>query len=132
MRGVEARRRRASSPPIKGKGDCVRCCVAFVLNLRWQQVPDFVRKYHGRWPWHLAQWLRRRGLFLMRIQGRRVVDWAPRMDRIACGTTRLTKGKKGTRHALVINRGKTVYDPSPKPLPLKRHECTYLILRTPR
>jgi hypothetical protein len=43
------------------KNDCLRQCVARAVGRKPHRVPHFVKKYRGRWRWHLFAWLARTG-----------------------------------------------------------------------
>lgn len=103
--------------------DCLRSCVAFILGLPWWEVPNFVGRYRGRWEWHLAKWLERRGLMLVGCDR----DLRTRGDAnhayIAVGLTR-----RNSSHAIVKNRGVCVYDPNPSGPRLRHVTRSYLLL----
>jgi hypothetical protein len=104
------------------KDDCLRQCVARVTGRKPSRVPHFVRKYRGRWSWHLAVWCERVGfhsILFRRVRG-------------FCGDGEISEGvrrwiqigftQKGTSHAVVMEcapgeRGHVVYDAG---TPLKR------------
>lgn len=49
--------------------DCLRCCLAGILNLPWEVVPDFVAFDGPRWYEAMLEWLHDQGLHMMRFQG---------------------------------------------------------------
>lgn len=87
----------------RAKNDCLRCSIAVVLGLPKSRVPHFVKRYKGRWAWHLTEWCGRRGKRLVYAgitteRGRNgIVAGVKRW--IVIGTTR-----RGTCHAVVVQR----------------------------
>ena len=105
--------------------DCLRMCVAHVLELHWRKVPNFVRKHGGRWEWYLWRWLKRRGLTLMKCRGE--PDMWGAVPYIAVGPHR-----RGTDyHAVVMRCGRLVFDSNPIGLPLRRVQRSYVVLEEP-
>ena len=104
------------------KDDCLRQCIARLLDLPPSRVPHFVGKYKGRWIWHLARWCERRGLaMVLASHGRERGVVAGVTWWISIGTTRC-----GTCHAVLVHRDKgVVYDGGN---PLRRHSRVLVIV----
>lgn len=107
------------------KNDCLRQCVARIIDRDPDTVPHFVGLYRGRWVWHLERWLSRRGfgMVLAPTTPSRRVHGSLRLRRwIEIGTTR-----RGTCHAVVRSHtGRVVYDGGN---PLRRVTRILLIVR---
>ena len=97
--------------PKNGKiGDCLRACVASVLNLRYEDVPHFMDRdgevNEDYWNVELCEWAERlemQPVFILppfEFQGYSVVT----------GTTR----DKSILHSVVYRGSKMVFDPSPE------------------
>jgi hypothetical protein len=111
------------------KNDCLRQCIARVLEMPPSRVPHFVQRYKGRWQWHLVEWCNRRGIVFIlahhrarrrhTILGDLVRKW------ISVGTT-----KSGSAHAVVVENDRGVtYDGGN---PLKRHDYFIVLVKTTR
>lgn len=83
----------------RSRDDCLRQCVARVLGVEPRRVPHFVRRYRGRWSWHLGRWCARRGILVVLAPTRPsrsvIVAGAP------CRHIRIGIGRSGARHAVV-------------------------------
>ncbi len=106
----------------RSKNDCLRQCLARLLDLPPSRVPHFVGKYRGKWIWHLARWCERRGLaMVLASHGRERGTVAGLTWWISIGTT-----KSGTCHAVLVHRDKgVVYDGGN---PLRRHTRVLVIV----
>lgn len=49
--------------------DCMRCCLAMVMGLPYEEVPDFVAEHGGEWLLRCSEWLQGRGCGLVRVPG---------------------------------------------------------------
>lgn len=96
--------------PGKATGDCMRACVASILELPIEQVPHFAYDDDGErdesefWNRYIA-FLRSRGFVFIRCSAT-----TPGLDTdyIACGP-----GPRGCGHAVVYRQGVMVHDPHP-------------------
>lgn len=94
------------TPP---KGNCVAACIASILELPLDEVPNFI--WRDTFWEDLNDWLAKRGLYLVGIP----TDWVVRGYHIIDG-----KSKSGPwNHVVVGLDGKMVHDPNPKRLGIK-------------
>ncbi len=109
--------------PDKPPGDCWRCCIAALLNMKRDDVPHFYDQTQFRSAEADAQeWLNARGYFLMSIPNGIPVycsQWAGRKDGldanqpfIASGPTVRSK-RRGQLHATLYYGDTMIYDPHP-------------------
>lgn len=126
-RAAGMRRRRFPIPRTRSNDDCLRMCVAYALNRPASKVPHFVKRYGGHWRYHLAQWLKRRRMALVQVDGepRDFIGRGPLY--IACGPTKNTK-RNNWHHAVVKRHGEVVYD-SAEGTPLTKVLWSFLVLR---
>ena len=94
-----------------GKGDCLRACIASILELRPDEVPNFT-EIKGPQARVVTQWLSTRGLALLEVPVASmdfyfVFEYA-KIWHIISG-----RGPRGLRHATVGLSGKIVHDPHP-------------------
>lgn len=93
------------------KDDCLRQCIAFVTGLEWQKVPHFVRRYRGRWLYHLGIWGKRHGYWFIYAKPKMLskVHVAGASPKIFIGIGPSERSK--LYHAVVFNgAGKCLYD----------------------
>lgn len=113
----------------KSRQDCLRQCVARIIGKPASTVPHFVKRYRGRWVWHLGQWLARRGYAMVYAHGsatRPVTMAGFRPERwIEIGPTNVGKH----HHAVVYGPKGPVYNGG---RPLKRSNRVLVIVRTRR
>lgn len=117
---------------MRTKNDCLRQCVARVVGRPVHRVPHFVKKYGGRWSYHLARWLERVGfvmIYVVRGKGSRVVATEGVRSWILIGPTS-GKRKRPCHHAVVMSArpfqaGRVTWDGG---IPLKRVDRTLYIL----
>lgn len=92
------------------KTDCLRCCIATVLGLPYEDVPDLVPEHGGDWPAALAQWACAHGLealwFRCFGEGEMLQPLQTSARWIATGPT-----DRGTNHAVVYRGDAMEYDP---------------------
>jgi hypothetical protein len=94
-------------------GDCLKCCVASILELPYETVPHFVKA--DRWygvPWFHGLWdfLKPMGLDAHCFNGE---NWSETDPEFAIVTGKSPRFK-GIYHAVVYQRGKgLVFDPHP-------------------
>jgi len=96
----------------ESRGDCMRACVASILELDPKDVPHFAED----WPRSWFAWERARSLFLM------THDKAPAGYSIANGD-----GPRGVKHSVIHLDGKMVHDPHPSRAGLLSVEWWYTI-----
>jgi hypothetical protein len=110
----------------KVAGDCWRCCVATVLQLPASEVPHFLQiaidNGKSNEDAQTQAWLNVKGLFLLHSSGKGDSGmfypycdgrhWQDLPPIIACGPTTRSK-HRGEHHAVVMQEGRTVYDPHP-------------------
>lgn len=92
--------------------DCLRCCLATVLGLPYEDVPDFVNEYPGQWADEMSRWLAARGLSMVRVQATgdgellHSIYAGPSSFWIASG-----QSERGRNHAVVYRGAEPYHDP---------------------
>lgn len=124
-------------------GDCMRCCIAAVLNLPASEVPHFVQistdtkqSFNG-----LAQeWLGQRGFTLAQLECGSLFNggspffvfssqnYKPRPVPMICGGPTMRSKDATQTHAVVMENGQMVYDPHPSEAGLLAVTTRYLII----
>jgi hypothetical protein len=111
-----------------GRGDCWRACIASILELPIEEVPNFVAEFADNpeiTHYELcSNWLRERGLFMVDINLSKVDEWFYVIDwqliKSAYGIATVPSQKnKGGWHSVVIHFGgadnttslKIIHDP---------------------
>lgn len=103
------------------ESDCLVACLATILRLPYQTVPDFVGLHGGRWYGHLQGWLRERGLEITFFD-----EHYPRRGLyMVYGFT-----NRGSPHMTVWSGGDMVHDPHPERAGLVVICHTYWIMAT--
>jgi hypothetical protein len=131
----------------KGKGDCWRCCIASILELPAEAVPNFVgeqRMKFGFMACDLAKrWLNERGLTLLECRNKPfdALNWFY-LPGVYCIASVPSQRFEKTSHAVVaqwqvdsedehVTSFKIVHDPSPfnKPYPadIEPHGLAYIV-----
>jgi len=91
-------------------GDCWRCCIATILGLRAEDVPNFVEEEN--W-WDAATaWLAERGKSMVYVSAHPDEGWAQCVG----GALFIASGKSPRgdfKHAVVWGAGGVVHDPHP-------------------
>lgn len=99
----------------RGPTDCMRCCLATVLGLDYERVPDFVSTDFGYdQRAEVARWLDSIGCRAVALQ-------ACGDGELLCSTFEIPSGlwiaggptQRGTNHAVVYDGGAMVHDPHP-------------------
>lgn len=109
-------------------GDCLRACVATVLDLPGDDVPDFVAEHGPRWFMALRTWLEQRGRWVA------YVSTASSLSNIATVHPHdlfwiaVGDGPRGRRHAVVCQSNNVVHDPHPSRSGLPLLEDAIIIL----
>jgi hypothetical protein len=91
------------------KGDCWRACIASLLELLPQQVPDFVNNSNRHWLTNTKRWLRNRGKRLIHLCDHR----KPYIQ--------IVQAEKSL-HALIMYHGKVLHDPSGSTRPVRKRD----------
>lgn len=107
-------------------GDCMRACIASVLELPTEAVPHFVEEHGEAWFIHAYNWLEARGYGILKVLGDffrqgeywklelQTVLWAEGIPCIAVGASpRVDRNGDAMRHAVVWLNGKLAHDPHP-------------------
>lgn len=111
-------------------GDCLRTCIANLLEYPVDEVPNFLAidgEVDGweLWWFNLQEWLMRRGYFFLEVRLTKHTPWFPLPFDALCmfvGHTNATKGKpekERHRHAVIGRVGKNeefevLHDPLPE------------------
>jgi hypothetical protein len=51
----------------KGEGNCVSACIATILAMSIEDVPNFAKLYNFDWAYHLEEWLSERGYAMISL-----------------------------------------------------------------
>ena len=106
------------------ESDCLRACVASILEMALDEVPNFVEE--DDWMDALARFVRPLGLQPIPLDpGKATDDWAPAGYYIAVGRT-----VKERYHAVVGYKGQAVHDPHPTKRGLEAEEYCIFFLAT--
>lgn len=92
-------------------GNCLQACVATILDLPMQEVPDFIRAHGPRWFMALRTWLRPRGkhaVYVSTLNSLISHVYPHELPWIGIGD-----GPRGVRHAVVCLHKEIVHDPHP-------------------
>ncbi len=95
---------------LGGGGNCYAACLASILELRIEDVPNFCVQ-DGNWLEHVDRWLRKNHrctLLGFRPKGEDAFYCVPAVYHIMCG-----KSSRDLNHAVVGYRGQMVHDPHP-------------------
>jgi hypothetical protein len=92
------------------KGNCLTACIASLLDLPIEQVPNFVES--SRWYDALNQWLAPRGLFYLEVRGAEPAA-AQSLCAYAGWHTITGLAPSGIRHTVVGYAGEVRHDPHP-------------------
>lgn len=105
--------------------DCLRCCLAMVTAIDYDDVPDFVADHGESWPTACEAWLSElgMGLLMMPTAPTYVPPWLPI---IARGSTEYSDV-----HHFVVVTSNAVIDPSPSQQHrLKEAAATYAVVNS--
>ncbi len=97
---------------MRTDADCLRCCIATVLGLRYGDVPDFVAEAPSRWATNMARWANELGRPVVRVQATgdgeimASIFEGPGGLWIASGPT-----ERETNHAVVYKGTTMMHDP---------------------
>jgi hypothetical protein len=116
-------------------GDCWRCCIASLLHLPAEAVPNFVEEGAGRWWTATQRWLGERGLamVLVDLDGCKHHPLMP-SGSFCIGSGPSPRGDHG--HCVIVDEGlNVVHDPHPSRAglagPVKTLEFLVPVLRYP-
>jgi hypothetical protein len=97
--------------------DCLRCCIAMVLDLEYEGVPDFVADNGPFWPTDFEHWARCRGYRVLRLSACGDGEMLPRplAPDMPDGVAWIASGpaERGRNHAVVYAGTKPWHDPHP-------------------
>ena len=107
----------------RNETDCLRCCLAMVLGVGYESVPDFVATHNTAWPSECENWLsqRRMGLLMMSSPPQYVTPWLPV---IAQGPT----ARSDYHHCVVVIPDRII-DPHPSQSGLRKVVKTYAVVK---
>ena len=95
--------------PSGERGNCFAACIASILELPIEQVPNFCN--HDDWRLRTNEWLSLRGLAYLDVN--LVGDARDELVRFWGYHVISGDGPRGVRHAVVGLRGEIVWDPHP-------------------
>lgn len=94
--------------------DCLRCCIAMVLGLDYEDVPDFVAM-RPMWTWAMTEWARRQGYWSLRVQSTSDGEMLPSLlgEAEIDGPLWIASGPaaRGHNHAVVMRGSVLEFDP---------------------
>lgn len=102
------------------KGNCFSACIASILELRIEQVPNFCVDYGENWVKETDKWLRENwNLTLLGFvsKGRAGIYSLPAIYHLVSG-----QSERGINHSCVAFQGKIVHDPHPDQTGIKEIE----------
>lgn len=109
------------------KDDCLRQCVASILEMHPRRVPNFVKRFRDRWIDELQDWLFDRDMYLSGFGldgfGGLQAPWIPKGYWIA-----VVDNRADVSHAIVMRGQKKVFDPEDWMDKRRRYWCGYEIL----
>ncbi|MBL8578095.1 MAG: hypothetical protein JNK47_12780 [Mesorhizobium sp.] len=85
-------------------GDCVRACVASILDLALADVPHFVAANDAYWAGALDDWCDNRGIELIHLEGHFAFNFPVMLSGAS---------PRSGRHAVVGQGGGVLHDPHP-------------------
>jgi len=90
-------------------GNCMSACLASVLDVPLDDVPNFAAKGARYWD-EMQRWLHARGLFLfeLKVPPDQTPGTPDDLHYIASGVS-----PRGIRHAVIMREGRLVHDPHP-------------------
>jgi hypothetical protein len=95
-----------------GKGNCFATCIACLLRVPADTVPNFCVDRPSRWFMDCNDWLRERGWTALYLRGESWVAFLPEqhpgLTVIASGP-----GPRGCDHCVLMRDGKLLHDPHP-------------------
>lgn len=93
------------------KGNCFAACIASILELALEDVPNFCVEYPETWYDELNTWLRARGLFAMGFNAPDAAFFRNHMRGAWCIVS--GPGPRGCLHSTVWRDGEMQHDPHP-------------------
>lgn len=108
-------------------GNCFRACVASILELSMEDVPDFCNENPDNWFVSFCDWLRQFGMTAMMIKAER---WKGSYSKILRDVDLLAGGKSAIRdnmHEVIYRNGEMIHDPAPEELGLANGPRDYII-----
>lgn len=107
--------------------DCLKCCLAMVLEMEYEEVPDFVLLYGTDWGRELSKWLleRNKGLIQFNSVPQYIPPWLPM---IAKGYP----SEKSLHHHCVVWTDKEMFDPHPNNIGILDITERYFIVYKPK
>jgi len=109
-------------------GDCLRACVASVLDLPSDEVPDFVGEHGPRWFTALQTWLGHLGKHVAYISTASSLSSIATVYPYDLFWIAVGDGPRGRRHAVVCQSNRVVHDPHPSRSGLQPLEDAIIIL----
>lgn len=92
-------------------GNCLQACVATILDLKIDDVPNFMKTHGPRWFVELRAWLDKRGKYAVYVSTLNSLVshvYPHELHWIGVGD-----GPRGVRHAVVCLHNQVVHDPHP-------------------
>lgn len=108
-------------------GDCLKCCVATLLGLEYDDVPNFIEHNHGDWLSSMREFLDRYNL--MPVMLKRNEPLYQKIDYILIGKSPRSNSERSFSHAVIYNGNDMVHDPHPSSLGVEN--VNYVLLFQP-
>lgn len=92
-------------------GDCLKCCVASLLELEYEDVPNFIEYENGNWLVAMKVFLKERGIYPILLQRENFLH--QEVNYIAIGESPRALQGKGFSHSVIMNGNTLAHDPHP-------------------
>jgi len=94
------------------EGNCLQACIASILELTLEEVPDFCSEFEGeKYYEQFVKWLNKKGLSALPVN---VEDDLNRPNYKGCYLIVGGKNSDGVMHAVIYKDGKLVHNPNKK------------------
>lgn len=95
----------------KGEGNCYQACLASILHLSIDEIPQFdeAEERGGYWLTAANRWANERGLHIIVVREIDWVSWSRYPGYYICGGP----AERGLGHACVYHKGELAHDPHP-------------------
>jgi hypothetical protein len=116
-----------SMPVDQQRGNCWSACLASLLELDIEEVPDFVQieVSGGQYWWeHTLEWLAHRGYRLARVMGE-----LPKDPYIMCGISPRSPNGEPVGHSVIYQDGVMIHDPHPSGDGITAEESAFCLVR---
>lgn len=111
----------------EGKGNCFAACLASILELPIEAVPNFMAEHRSDWFGALNRWLAGTGLRCVYVKAAHLDD--AKIAPFASDVPLIVGGKspRGLSHAVIWHDGEIVHDPHPEGGGIDRIRRVYIL-----